>query len=686
MSNRRLAARQNPVARLMLWSYAAQFLPFLLAIAAWQWGHLAWRVAFVYLGGAPTFGLSPSTWDAAAPLLAMVNPALIMAAVVAAQKDGILTRPAAYAAMLGTAAALLLTLWPEAERLAVYRGSLPPGVILAMAGGAYKLALSLGLLAIAVAWCLLGPEGTTAAAPVKRAASQNFGSSDWLTMAEAQQRFPGPRPSYGGVVIGEAYRVDRDRGVRRPDGTLCPFDPQDEATWGRGGTMPLLVDPCRTGPTHGLVIAGSGAFKTTGIAIPTLLTWTGSAVVLDPSREIGPMVTAAREAMGHRVLTLDPSHPEAGAINVLDIIDPDAPLAEAAVENVVLWLCGEPPAEHAASSTGAVFQDFSKAMVGAVLADTVWDTALTPEERTLRQVRQVLVTPEPEMRGVLQRIHENSRSALARDLAGTLMNLVDATFSGAYANATRDTKWLSIPAYADLVSGSSVRTRDLCGSKLTVFVQIPLPVLKATPALGRVLVGALLDAVYRADGQTKGRVLFLLDEVAQLRRMQILETARDAGRKYSITLLMIYQSVGQINQHWGPQGKASWYASTSWRLFGAVQDLETAREVSDLCGAYGAEATSRGTTRGTSGQSGNGSSTTTGQSETRSEIRRPLIEPAELLQVVRADESFLVMLGAKPLRCGRAIFFRRPEMVERVAANRFHQPEPAPRPGCAARR
>ena len=39
---------------------------------------------------------------------------------------------------------------------------------------------------------------------------------------------------------------------------------------------------------------------------------------------------------------------------------------------------------------------------------------------------------------------------------------------------------------------------------------------------------------------------------------------------------------------------------------------------------------------------------------------------------VRDDEQFILSRGMAPLRCGRAIYFRRPEMQARVAANRFH--------------
>ena len=88
----------------------------------------------------------------------------------------------------------------------------------------------------------------------------------------------------GGIVVGEAYRVDQDRVAHRA------FNPADRTTWGQGGTAPLLVDPCRTGSTHALVFGGPGGFKTTSVGVPTMLTWPGAAVVLDPSREIGPMV------------------------------------------------------------------------------------------------------------------------------------------------------------------------------------------------------------------------------------------------------------------------------------------------------------------------------------------------------------------------------------------------------------
>jgi type IV secretion system protein VirD4 len=106
------------------------------------------------------------------------------------------------------------------------------------------------------------------------------------------------------------------------------------------------------------VFAGSGGFKTVSAA-STLIHWTGAAVVLDPSRELGPMLSAARASMGHKVVSLEPGTP--GGINVLDWIDVTHPLAETNVHAVVGWIFGE--AEGGSSDTDKFFRNWGKQLV-----------------------------------------------------------------------------------------------------------------------------------------------------------------------------------------------------------------------------------------------------------------------------------------------------------------------------------
>ena len=155
--------------------------------------------------------------------------------------------------------------------------------------------------------------------------------------------------------------------------------------------------------------------------------------------------------------------------------------------------------------------------------------------------------------------------------------------------------------------------------------------------------------------------------------MKILETARDAGRKYGITLQLLYQSSGQIVDQWGEQGKRAWYEGVSFRCYAAVQDLDTATELENSFGTYGVMASSEGLNTGRAGKALEASSLSRGSTVSYHEISRPLIRKAELMHDTRDDEMFVLARSTPPLRCGRAIYFRRPELARQVASNRFYK-------------
>jgi type IV secretion system protein VirD4 len=260
---------------------------------------------------------------------------------------------------------------------------------------------------------------------------------------------------------------------------------------------------------------------------------------------------------------------------------------------------------------------------------------------------------------------------MARDLAATLKGTVDETFSGILSNAAEDSAWLANPAFAALVSGSALRTADVAAGRITVFLQIPMDVMLNTPGLARVLVGAFLNAAYQSDGRVNGRILFLLDEAARLGPMSVLKQARDAGRKYGITLALYLQSTGQLLDTWGRDGAREWYDGVSWRAYAAIADLDTAREISAMVGKYGVLATSEGVNRGLSRRFTEAGSRSRGSNQSFHEISRDLVRPEELISDMRVDDQIVIPRGGRPLRCGRAIYFRRPEFAARVQANRF---------------
>jgi type IV secretion system protein VirD4 len=477
------------------------------------------------------------------------------------------------------------------------------------------------------------------------AVTDNHGHAEWMTMERARERFAGVNQEFGGIVVGEAYRVDEDKAAS------ARFDPENPRTWGQGGKSPLLIDACREGPTHSLVVIGSGGFKTT-TAISTLLHWTGSAVVLDPACEIAPMLRDARIAMGHKVYEIEPS--STLGFNVLDWIDITSPLFPTNVDSVVSWVCGD--VKPGANKNDDFFDSMGRNVVRCFLAHILFSDMTRQDLKTLRSVRKAISEPTATIRSALQNIYENSECGYARELAGPLYGLVNETFSGVIGNAAEQTTWLANGAFAGLVSGDvpnmSFKSTELLNGKTTIFLKMPLKVLETTPGISRTIIGALLNAAYEADGNLSGRILYLLDEAARLGYMKILETARDAGRKYGITMQLLYQSSGQIVDQWGEQGKRSWYEGVSYRCYAAVQDLDTATELENSFGTYGVMASSEGNNTGRSGKALGASNLSRGSNISYHEISRPLIRKAELMHDTRDDEMFVLTRGSPPLRCG----------------------------------
>ena len=148
--------------------------------------------------------------------------------------------------------------------------------------------------------------------------------------------------------------------------------------------------------------------------------------------------------------------------------------------------------------------------------------------------------------------------------------------------------------------------------------------------------------------------------------MQTLETARDEGRKYGVMLMMVYQSIGQLERHFGRDGKAAWFESASFIAFAAVNDLQSAKEVSERCGQMTIEVEGSSRSVGLIGETGAGRATTS-----RSYQKRPLLMPHEVMQDMRTDEQIVFVAGRPPLRCGRALYFRRKDMNGLVGPNRY---------------
>jgi type IV secretion system protein VirD4 len=495
---------------------------------------------------------------------------------------------------------------------------------------------------------------------IERGDSDNHGHADYMSLPMMRALFPStPDRDIGGVVVGEADRVDLGPAAR------IQFDPDNRATWGNGGKAPLLIDPCKRGSTHSMVIGGGGTFKSTAL-ITSLLTWRKSIFVLDPAEELADLVGAELADRGRKVVRL-----EIGGTgpNVLDGIDITSPLAETRLRAVVGRIIGP----MSGNDKDDKFKRWGRTIILALLSHMMWEPTIPAELKTLRALRDGLDGGIEVVRNRLRGIAETSRSTLARSLASTMWDMVNETFSGALGNATEDTEWLASAAYGDLVSGSAYRMGELAEGNLVVFCQVPQEALEHTPAVARVLVGCHLDAVFAAKGNVNGRVFFPIDEAVLIGRDPALKIARDQGRKSKITLQLFYQSEGQIEEVWTVAGKRAWFDGLSWRTYAGVQNLESARELSAILGTFGARATSRGVNQGKAGKAFEVANSSSGSNVSEHEISRDLAKPHELLAEMRDDERVTLVRNRPPMRHGAAIAFRRSEMAHLLGETSYRQ-------------
>ena len=479
---------------------------------------------------------------------------------------------------------------------------------------------------------------------ITRGSSDNHGHASWLKPGEAAKLFPStPSPGVGGLVVGQL---------------------------GAGEAAPLLIDRCERGSTHSAVIGPPGTNKSSNLAT-SLLTWRKGAFVLDPSGELADMLGEELALRGQRVVRLDIG---GAGPNVLSGVDMRRPGAEGELRRVAARLVGP-----IGDGEGARFKSWGRTIILALLLDMMANPDLAPQDKTLQVLRAGLDLGEDRVRSVLRGIADTSRNASARSLARSIWAQADVTFSGAITNATDDTEWLSSADYASLVSGDAYDMRDLCRGDTVVFCQVPQKDLQSTPGVARMIVGRHVDAVMSAEGVVDGRVLFAIDEAELVGPDPALRALLNQSRKYKCSLHLLYHSDSQVARVWGgAEARDELYETLAWRSYTGFRSLQSAKNVSEMLGTYGALATSIGANQGRSGRLLEARSASDGASSNEHEISRELMKVSELLTDLDDDERITFPAGERALRHHSAVGWKRRDTRRLLGTARHRKAEPLP--------
>lgn len=460
---------------------------------------------------------------------------------------------------------------------------------------------------------LFGARGSGAGIPL--------GTARWLPPEIATQKFAYQGSLFAGRVwVGEAF-----------DRPATPLGYSDDR--------------------HVCLVSGSRGGKGVGVIVPNLCFWPGSAIIVDPKGE-NATVTARRRgggspythAMGQQVRILDPfgevALPEElkAHYNPLDAIDPNSDYAvddagRVAASLVVIQSRNDPYWEEAARNlikglilhvlTAPDFEDCRNLVtVRRLLSQGDWITA-----EVLNKAGEKDIPSNFELLWSRMRRSKVFNGVVA-GVGEQMSSMADKQRSGVLESARTSTEFLDSAPMQRMLQHSDFNLGELKTNRqgLTIYLTLPARYMETHYRWLRLMITLAVGEMERIKGRpaTGHPTLFLLDEFAGLKRMEVIEHAAAQAAGFGVKFLFVVQNLPQIEDLY----EKSWetfLGNSGLKLFFQIDDDFTrsylARQLGDL-------ETTRQSRSGSQSQS-RSDSTTTGENasytEGRSTSRRPIL-------------------------------------------------------------
>ena len=393
------------------------------------------------------------------------------------------------------------------------------------------------------------------------------------------RRPPKPLTSHGTARLADLQTVQRSgllsaKGLMFGTAEMLPgFDRK------RGEPAPLIrIEQF----THVATFAPTGRGKGVSQIIPNLLAYPKSVVVTDPKGENYKNVSAIRaQRFRHRQIRLDPfgiCGSVGDSLNPLDFIDDEREdfLDQCReLANALVLRQGTETEPH--------WNDAAELVLCAFIA-FVCAYENEPARRNLQTVRDLVSSRAcfTEAIAAMQRV-ETHGGVIAR-LGGMLTWFQDKELGSVLTTVQRHTAFLDSPAVARCTSSSSFDPtilRTNWGASL--YLCLPHNRLTSLAPLNRMWVGTLIRVLTRGRPTEENPVLFILDEIAHMGRLQAIEEAVTLMRGMGIRLWFIFQSLSQVRDCYGEHAATILDNIDTQQFFGTNSHF-TAEEISKRMG------------------------------------------------------------------------------------------------------
>ncbi|MBB4305683.1 type IV secretion system protein VirD4 [Rhodobium orientis] len=415
------------------------------------------------------------------------------------------------------------------------------------------------------------------------------------------------------------------------------------------------------GDRHLLTVAPTRAGKGVSAVIPNLLTYPGSALVIDVKGELARITAIARHRLGQSIYLVDPwgivtgpAGLRSARFNPLDLVvagDPD--LAENAM------LVADALVVTEAGAKDRFWDEEAKSLMVGLIAFVATDRA-ERERRHLGRVRDILTMGTDDLKGLFQRMCL-SDVPLVRSTGERGLQKEPKLLANVLATTQAHTHFLESPRIRDSLAASDFRFDGMKAKGMTIYLILPADRLNTFGQWLRLLIQQAITVNARNVAQRpEHSILFMLDEMAALGRLASVEQAYSLMAGFGMQLWGIVQDFSQLERIYGASGWQTFIANAGAIQYLGSRDEKTAGYVSKLCGVATilslSTALSQGVTRAVKG-----SSSTESTTRTRSEAQRSLAYPDELMRLPK-DRQILLLENANPINAGRIVWYADPRL------------------------
>ncbi|KUF12278.1 type IV secretory system conjugative DNA transfer family protein [Pseudoponticoccus marisrubri] len=333
------------------------------------------------------------------------------------------------------------------------------------------------------------------------------------------------------------------------------------------------------GDRHELIVAPTRGGKGVSGAIPRLLEHPGSAIVLDIKDGELAFITARyrRDVLGQTVIMIDPFDVAASKLGMLrSSFNPCAriePFGDDAFDEAMLAADSLVIPDGGAESHWS--GEAASMIAGLLLHAGEHGTA------SLKDVRRALNASREDFRAVVDQMLD-SPFELVRAAGGRIDNKEERELSGVISTAQRNTHFLESAKLADALASSDFDPQSI-GENTSIYIILPARRIATARRFLRVLIGALIASVTALPERPSMPVMFLLEEMATLERMAIIEQAVGLMAGFGMQLVMVVQDFTQLKELYRSRWESFLANSASIQCFG-TNDRFTADYISALCG------------------------------------------------------------------------------------------------------